>query len=103
MTVVSFRPQIAAVGDALLAMLGIASDRNTDPVPGSANPMEPPAPGCPKDAGVSMAPDAADTWNPRPQCTGVPMTLSGLSSLWRSVAAATVFETAAPWWKVRPA
>jgi len=32
-TVVTFRPQIAAVGDALMALLGIASDRNTEPTP----------------------------------------------------------------------
>jgi hypothetical protein len=32
-TVVSFRPQIAAVGDGLLALLGVVSDRDTDPSP----------------------------------------------------------------------
>ena len=30
-TVVSFRPQIAAVGDGLLALIGVASDRETEP------------------------------------------------------------------------
>jgi hypothetical protein len=35
-TVVTFQPQIAAVGDALLALVGIASDRDTDPEPAYA-------------------------------------------------------------------
>jgi hypothetical protein len=34
-TLVTFRPQIAAVGDQLLALLGISSDRATDPAPES--------------------------------------------------------------------
>jgi len=34
-SVVTFQPQIAAVGDALLALVGIASDRDTDPTPAS--------------------------------------------------------------------
>jgi hypothetical protein len=35
-TVVTFQPQIAAVGDALLGLVGIASDRDTEPMPASA-------------------------------------------------------------------
>ena len=36
-TVVSFRPQIGAVGDALLAMIGVASDRSADATTVTAN------------------------------------------------------------------
>jgi hypothetical protein len=36
-TVLSFRPQIAAVGDALLALVGVASDRSSDASPAYAN------------------------------------------------------------------
>jgi len=36
-TITSFRPQVAAVGDELLALVGIASDRETDPTPGATN------------------------------------------------------------------
>ncbi len=36
-TVVSFRPQIAAVGDQLLAAIGVASDRDTDPAKATAD------------------------------------------------------------------
>ncbi|MGN6366832.1 MAG: hypothetical protein ACTHN5_00945 [Phycisphaerae bacterium] len=36
-TVVTFQPQIAAVGDALLSLVGIASDRDTSPAPASAD------------------------------------------------------------------
>ncbi len=35
-TVLTFQPQTAAVGDALLALVGIRSDRDTDPTPASA-------------------------------------------------------------------
>jgi hypothetical protein len=36
-SVLSFHPQIAAVGDQLLALVGIASDRSSEPAPASAN------------------------------------------------------------------
>jgi hypothetical protein len=36
-TVLSFRPQIAAVGDALLSLVGVASDRSTDAAPAYAD------------------------------------------------------------------
>ncbi len=36
-TVISFRPQIAVIGDELLALVGIASDRTSDPTPASNN------------------------------------------------------------------
>ena len=36
-TIITFRPQIAAIGDQLLALVGVASDRTTTPAPASTD------------------------------------------------------------------